>query len=88
MIKLLNIYAVYKCDDWKSFDSMDIRSPIIITTSLHKLQRKLQKLFPNEVELQQDWDCVHADYSLINKLNDLLTGVYVIGFQDGIDYNL
>lgn len=88
MIKLFDIYAVYKCDDWKSFNSMDIRSPIVITTSLQKLQRKLRNYFPDEVELQQDWSSIHADHSLINELNNLLTGVYIIGFQDGVDYNL
>lgn len=35
------IYAVYYCDDYKRFDSMNVSNPIVITTSKRRMFREL-----------------------------------------------
>lgn len=74
------IYAVYECDDWKSFDSMKVNNPFLMTTSEEKLENELVKV-GDEKAIRE---CFKHYYSstLISELNNLLDNYYVMSFED------
>lgn len=80
----MNIYAVYECDDWKSFDSMDVSSPLVITTSKRKMFRELLKNLAND-ELKEATKIINSKLlieSQIYELNNVCKNFWITYFVD------
>lgn len=79
-----NIYAVYDCDDWKSYSSMDASSPLVITTSIRKMWRAVRKVLEGD-ELKNARRIINSGISPDSKiweLNDTCKNYYFANFED------
>lgn len=79
-----NIYAVYDCDSWKSYRSMDASSPLVITTSFRKMWRAVREVLEGD-ELRNARRIINSGISLDSKiyeLNNICENYYFANFED------
>lgn len=78
------IYTVYACDDWKSYESMDVSNPLVITTSKRRMFRELlHNLTDNEFrEAQKIINSKLLLTSQIYELNNVCKNYWITSFID------
>lgn len=78
------IYAVYDCDDWKSFESMDASNPLVITTSKRRMFRELLHNLSDD-EFREATKIIKSKLLIpeqIYELNNVISNYWITSFID------